>query len=69
MYSQSQVMARKRKLVAVLAQEEAKERARRKKQGGAIVLLALGLSKNHKFRIIMDEKEDDEETPQLFIVV
>ena len=56
----------KRKLVAEMAQEEAKERARKRKNGG-VVPLAYGISKRHKFSIL--EIENDEETPQPFIAV
>ena len=41
----------------------------KQEQGGAIVLLAVGLSKFHNFSILKKEKDDDKETPQLFIVV
>ena len=58
-----------RKLVTKMAQEEAKERAKERKQGGAMVPLTLGISKCHKFSIIIKEKDDDEETPQPFIAI
>ena len=37
------------------------------KQGGMLLPLAMGLSKCHKFSVITDEEDDDEEAPQLFI--
>ena len=61
----------KRKLVMtkMSKEEEAIERAKIRKQGGAIVPLVMGLSKCHNFSIINDEKDDDEEMPQTFIVI
>ena len=53
--------------MAKKAQEEAKKRARNRKQGGAMVPLAMGLSKYHKFNIIINNKDHDENTPQPFI--
>ena len=44
--------------MAKVIQEEAKKRARKRKQGGEIVPCEMGLSKCHKFSIIMDEKDN-----------
>ena len=60
----------KQKLVAEMAQEEAQERARKCKQRGMVVPLAMGLSKLYKFTITMIDNEDDEDkTPPPFIAV
>ena len=60
----------KQNLVMKMAQEEAWEQERKCKQQGMVVLIAMGLSKRHKFCIITDDMEKDEEkTPPPFIVV
>ena len=60
----------KQKLVAEMAQEEAWERARKRKQQGMVVPLAMGLSKRYKFTINTTNKEDDEDkTPPPFIAI
>ena len=59
----------KRKLLAKMAHKEAKERARKRKQGGEVVPLVMSLSKCHKFKIIMDDKDDEVETPQPLIPI
>ena len=52
-----------------MAQEQAIKRAREQKQGGAIAPLIVGLSKCHNFSNINDEKNNEEDTPQLFIAM
>ena len=53
-----------------MAHEEAREQARKYKQPGMVVPLAMGLSKHHKFSIIMiDNDKDKDETPPPFIAV
>ena len=60
----------KKKLVAEMAQEEAREWARKCKQQGMVVPLAMGLSKNHKFNIMIDDsKKDKDKTPPPFIAI
>ena len=60
----------KKKLVAKMAQEEARERAQKRKQRGLVVPFASDLSKCHKFNIIIDNTEKDEDkNPPPFIVV
>ena len=50
------------------SQEEAQERARKCKQRGMVVPLAMGLSKRYKFTITMTTNKDDEDkTPPPFI--
>ena len=50
-------------------QEKARERARKRKQCGAVVPLALGQSKCQKFSIILGKKDDDEKMPKPFIAI
>ena len=50
-----------------LDQEEAKERAKKRNQGGGIILLETSIFNYYKFRVIMDDKHDNKEMSQLFI--
>ena len=53
-----------------MAQEEAREQARKIKEWGLVVPLAMVLSKRHKFAIITtDNDKDEDETPPPFIAV
>ena len=53
-----------------MAQAKACKWARKQKQGGAVVPLAMGLSKHHKFNIITTKNEDDKDKiPPPFITV
>ena len=53
-----------------MAQEEAQEQAQKCKEQGLVVPIALGLSKRHKFNIITDKNEKDEDvTPPPFIAI
>ena len=53
-----------------MAQEDVQERVRKYTQQGMVVTIAMGLSKRHKFSIIIDNIEKHkEETPPPFIVV
>ena len=56
--------------MAKMTQEEAREWARKCKQRGMVVPLAMGLPKCLKFHITMTNNEDNEkETPPPFIAV
>ena len=53
-----------------MAQEEASEWAKKLKQQGLVVPLVIGLSKHHKFKIIIDDrKKDEDKTLSPFIAV
>ena len=53
-----------------MAQKEAQEQAQKRKKRGLVVPIAMGLSKRHKFNIITDNIEKDEDvTPPPFIAV
>ena len=55
--------------MAKMTQEEAHEQARKCKQWGMVVPLAMSVSKHDKFSIITIDNEDDEEkTPPPFIL-
>ena len=55
--------------MAEMAQEEARERANKRRMWGVVPLVE-GLSKRCKFSIVkLEDEESEEETPTLFIVV
>ena len=55
--------------MAKKAQEKARERAKKRKQGGGIVQVTMSLCKCDTFKIIINDKDVEEEMSQLFIVV
>ena len=60
----------KKKLVAKMDQDEARERAQKCKEQGLVVPIAMGLSKHHKFNIITNNIEKDEDiTPPPSIAI